>query len=115
MTIKELIDNFYTDDIVNAANERASKLQDDMTKEAMDKVGFRGNVGSLGPLMLEFENDVWDSVIDEFWDIIDNAEVADIDEAIDLIDRTTLTEDYRRKYIEAAACVLKAQKFINEN
>ena len=115
MTIKELIDNFNTDDIVNAANERASKLQDDMTKEAMDKVGFRGNVGSLGPLMLEFENDVWDSVIDEFWDIIDNAEVADIDEAIDLIDRTTLTEDYRRKYIEAAACVLKAQKFINEN
>ena len=86
-----------------------------MTKEAIDKVGFRGDVGSIGPLMLAFENDVWNSIVDEFWSTIDNAEVADIDEAIDLIDHTTLTDDYRRKYVEAAACVLKAQKFINEN
>ena len=108
MTIKELTDDYkYSDNVVSVVHERIGRL--------MDMVGFRGNVGNLGPLMLEFENDVWDSVVDEFWGIIDNTEVSDIDEAIDLIDHTTLTDDYRRKYVDAVACVLKAQQFINEN
>ena len=116
MTIKELTDDYkYSDNVVSVVHERIGRLMDSMTREAMDMVGFRGNVGNLGPLMLEFENDVWDSVVDEFWGIIDNTEVSDIDEAIDLIDHTTLTDDYRRKYVDAVACVLKAQQFINEN